>query len=119
MWAAWIVLVIVAVSVRQMARFATKTHTAKMDSVRKRCTEASAHIIDLLLLDIALPHGLETPAAVAVVFVASGQTTEEALTAATMHVPGTSYNELSAALADSLDRSSHHLKLVFAAFRSV
>lgn len=118
MWVAWIVLIIVALSVRHMARFASKTHAAKMDAFRKRCTEAHEPLIDLLLLDSALPQGLEIPAAIATVSVAAGKTTEEALNDATIYVPGTSYNELSAALADSLDRSAHHLKLVFGAFRS-
>lgn len=119
MWLAWIILMIVALSVRQVARFANTTHAAKMDALRRQCGEASADILDMLLLDNPLPQGLEIPAAIATVAVASGQTIDDAIKFAVIHVPGTSYKELKAATADSLGRSSHHLKLVFSAFRSV
>ena len=117
---AWAVLVFVAMSVKHLARFASKARTSRHRAFVAACTDASDAIARILRCDDDAPitPGFEAAAAIAAVAVATGKTIDEAIALALAHATSISQKEFEADVRIKLARAEPQLKGLGAAFKT-
>ena len=115
MWA-WFILILVALSVKNVMRFANKSHQMKKKQYLDACSASAGIIAQIISPDESIVQGFEKATAVAATLLGNGRSIDSALLLAAEFDASVSHKELSGLIRTKLIKSRDALEKIKFAF---